>query len=103
MGYATGKTFLPVQQFTVTIGNGTKLGIWQELNHTLRNRVREKMGRSVQPTALAFAERLVEKLAVGIAPDLACCASGFLASLQAATNTASGDLIPFQVRIASLR
>ncbi|MDF5708097.1 MAG: IS5 family transposase [Nostoc sp. S4] len=30
-----------------------KQGIWQELNHTLRNQVREKMGRSVQPTAIA--------------------------------------------------
>jgi hypothetical protein len=27
--------------------------------------------------------------------DLTCCASGFLPSLQAATNTASGDLTPF--------
>ncbi|MBW4565896.1 MAG: hypothetical protein KME32_33410 [Mojavia pulchra JT2-VF2] len=35
--------------------------------------------------------------------DLACADSGFLPSLQAATNTASGDLIPFQVRNASLR
>ncbi|MBN4005587.1 hypothetical protein [Nostoc sp. LPT] len=39
-----------------------KQGVWQELNHTLRNQVREQMGRSVQPTALA-------KLAVGIAAD----------------------------------
>ncbi|MBC1224844.1 hypothetical protein GNF10_30290 [Nostoc sp. UCD121] len=37
-----------------------------------------------------------------IAADLACYASGFLPSLQVATNTASGDLTPFQVRSASL-
>lgn len=30
-----------------------KQGVWQELNHTLRNQVREQMGRSVQPTAIA--------------------------------------------------
>ncbi|MBN3946610.1 MAG: hypothetical protein HWQ38_08975 [Nostoc sp. NMS7] len=41
--------------------------------------------------------------ACAITVDLACCASGFLPSLQAATNTASVDLIPFQVRNASLR
>ncbi|WP_179051834.1 hypothetical protein [Nostoc sp. TCL26-01] len=35
--------------------------------------------------------------------DLTCADSGFRLSLQAATNTASGDLIPFQVRRASLR
>jgi transposase len=35
-------------------------GIWEELNHTLRDQVREKLGRSTQPSALA-------KLAVGIA------------------------------------
>ncbi|WP_191761845.1 hypothetical protein [Komarekiella delphini-convector] len=35
--------------------------------------------------------------------DLACVDSGFRPSLQAATNTAFGDLIPFQFRIASLR
>ncbi len=34
---------------------------------------------------------------------MACCASGFLPDLQAATNTASVDLTPFQVRNASLR
>ncbi len=28
-------------------------GIWEELNHTLRDRVREKLGRSVQPSAIA--------------------------------------------------
>lgn len=39
-----------------------KQGVWQELNHRLRNQVREQMGRSVQPTALA-------KLAVGIVAD----------------------------------
>nr|WP_322657108.1 hypothetical protein [Dendronalium sp. ChiSLP03b]MDZ8203439.1 hypothetical protein [Dendronalium sp. ChiSLP03b] len=38
-----------------------------------------------------------------IAPQLSCCASGFRSYLQAATNTASGDLIPFQVRSASLK
>ncbi|MFN6486930.1 MULTISPECIES: strawberry notch family protein [unclassified Nostoc] len=35
--------------------------------------------------------------------SLTCADSGFLPSLQAATNTASGDLIPFQVRIASFK
>ncbi|MBW4617315.1 MAG: hypothetical protein KME21_29655 [Desmonostoc vinosum HA7617-LM4] len=35
--------------------------------------------------------------------DLTCADSGFLPSLQAATNTASGDLIPFQVRSASFK
>lgn len=39
-----------------------KYGIWEELNHTLRDKLREKLGRSTQPTALA-------KLAVGIAAD----------------------------------
>lgn len=28
-------------------------GIWEELNHTLRDQVREKLGRSTQPTAIA--------------------------------------------------
>ncbi|MHC5772144.1 MAG: hypothetical protein ACYTXI_42895 [Nostoc sp.] len=35
--------------------------------------------------------------------DLTCAASGFFPSLQAATNTASGDLTPILVRSASLR
>jgi putative transposase len=29
-----------------------KYGIWEELNHTLRDKLREKLGRSTQPTAL---------------------------------------------------
>ncbi len=39
-----------------------KRGIWEQMNHTLRDQVRQKMGKSTQPTALA-------KLAVGIAAD----------------------------------
>ncbi|UKP00983.1 hypothetical protein [Nostoc sp. UHCC 0870] len=35
--------------------------------------------------------------------DLTCADSGFRPSLHAATNTASGDLIPFQVRTASFK
>ncbi len=30
-----------------------KRGIWQELNHILRDRLREKIGRSAQPSAIA--------------------------------------------------
>lgn len=30
-----------------------KQGIWEELNHTLRDQVREKLGRSTQPSAIA--------------------------------------------------
>lgn len=30
-----------------------KRGIWQQLNHALREQVREKVGRSAQPTAIA--------------------------------------------------
>lgn len=30
-----------------------KLGIWEALNHTLRDRFREKMGRLSQPSAIA--------------------------------------------------
>ena len=30
-----------------------KRGIWEELNHTLRDRLREKIGRSAQPSAIA--------------------------------------------------
>ncbi len=30
-----------------------KRGIWEELNHTLRARLREKMGRLAQPSAIA--------------------------------------------------
>lgn len=30
-----------------------KRGIWEELNHTLRDRFREKIGRSAQPSAIA--------------------------------------------------
>ncbi|MGJ5633719.1 IS5 family transposase [Nostoc sp. CALU 1950] len=30
-----------------------KRGIWEELNHALRDKVREKVGRSTQPTAIA--------------------------------------------------
>lgn len=37
-------------------------GVWEKLNHTLRDQVRIKLGRSTQPSALA-------KLAVGIAAD----------------------------------
>ena len=28
-------------------------GIWEELNHTLRDKLREKIGRSTQPSAIA--------------------------------------------------
>ncbi|BAZ40580.1 transposase [Calothrix sp. NIES-4101] len=37
-------------------------GVWEKLNHALRGRVRSKLGKSTQPSALA-------KLAVGIAAD----------------------------------
>ncbi|MEH1965394.1 MAG: IS5 family transposase [Nostoc sp.] len=30
-----------------------KRGIWEEINHTLRDQVRQKMGKSTQPTAIA--------------------------------------------------
>ena len=30
-----------------------KQGIWEKLNHALRDQVREKLGRSTQPTAIA--------------------------------------------------
>lgn len=30
-----------------------KRGIWEQINHTLRDRVRQKMGKSTQPTAIA--------------------------------------------------
>lgn len=30
-----------------------KQGIWEELNHALREKVREKVGKSTQPTAIA--------------------------------------------------
>lgn len=30
-----------------------KRGIWEQLNHALREQVREKLGRSTQPTAIA--------------------------------------------------
>lgn len=30
-----------------------KKGIWEELNHTLRDKLREKIGRSTQPSAIA--------------------------------------------------
>ncbi|MBN3878425.1 MAG: transposase [Nostoc sp. JL23] len=39
-----------------------KKGIWEQMNHTLRDQVRQQLGKSTQPTALA-------KLAVGIAAD----------------------------------
>ncbi len=29
-----------------------KYGIWEELNHTLRDKLREKLGRSTQPSAM---------------------------------------------------
>jgi putative transposase len=30
-----------------------KRGIWEQMNHTLRDQVRQKMGKSTQPTAIA--------------------------------------------------
>lgn len=30
-----------------------RIGIWEELNHTLRDKVREKLGRLTQPSAIA--------------------------------------------------
>lgn len=30
-----------------------KQGVWEQLNHRLRDKLREKLGRSVQPSALA--------------------------------------------------
>ena len=30
-----------------------KLGVWEELNHTLRDKLREKIGRATQPSAIA--------------------------------------------------
>ncbi len=30
-----------------------KRGIWEQMNHTLRDQVRQKMGKSTQPSAIA--------------------------------------------------
>jgi transposase len=56
MGYAPGDFPRPL--------NGIQLlpkwqgrGIWEELNHTLRDQVREKLGRSTQPSARLLRSR----------------------------------------------
>jgi putative transposase len=43
--------------------------IWEELNHTLRDQVREKLGRSTQPSALAKLAFSTRRSANGIAAD----------------------------------
>ena len=30
-----------------------KRGLWEQMNHTLRDQVRQKLGRATQPTAIA--------------------------------------------------
>lgn len=52
-GICFRETFLQAQLFTAIIENGKNVGFGKHLPHTLRDRLREKMGRLSQPSAIA--------------------------------------------------
>lgn len=47
------KEFPPSSTVYAYYGKWQRRGVWEQLNHALRDQVREQMGKSTQPTAIA--------------------------------------------------